>query len=290
MIILDYNAIAIANIVVQKVAIDEDMIRHMILNSIRMYNKKFRDPYGQMVIANDSSNWRKDIFPLYKHSRKSNREESTLDWTEVFRIINKVFDELGENFPYKTVRVSGCEADDVIAALVEHTQEFGNNEDVMIVSADKDFIQLHRYNNVRQFSPMTKKFIQDKNPRRYLFDQILKGDSSDGVPNILSPDNTFVDGIRQSPMTQKKMDMFFENADKLQEVMEPEVYRNYCRNKKMIDLGETPAKLKEEIIDTYINTKPAHRIGDARGHRMKILNYLIKNRCRLLIECVEEFS
>ena len=193
-----------------------------------------------------------------------------------------MFDELGENFPYKTVRVSGCEADDVIAALVEHTQEFGNNEDVMIVSADKDFIQLHRYNNVRQFSPMTKKFIQDKNPRRYLFDQILKGDSSDGVPNILSPDNTFVDGIRQSPMTQKKMDMFFENADKLQEVMEPEVYRNYCRNKKMIDLGEAPAKLKEEIIDTYINIKPAHR--------MKILNYLIKNRCRLLIECVEEFS
>ena len=282
MIIVDYNAIAIANIVVQKISIDEDLIRHMILNSIRMYNKKFRKEYGQMVIANDSSNWRREVFPQYKFKRRDGREESALDWNEIFRIINKVFDELGENFPYKTVRVDRCEADDIIAAIVEHTQEFGNHEDVMIVSSDKDFIQLHRYNNVRQFSPMTKKFIQHKNPRRYLFDQILKGDSSDGVPNILSPDNTFVDSIRQSPMTQKKMDMFFENADKLQEVMEPEVYRNYCRNKKMIDLSEAPAELKEKIIDTYNSSKPAHR--------MKILNYLIKNRCKLLIECVEEFS
>jgi 5'-3' exonuclease len=282
MIIIDYNAIAIANIVVQKIEINEEMIRHMILNSIRMYNVKFRKQYGQMVIANDSSNWRREIFPQYKFKRRDNREESPLDWTEIFRIINKIFDDLGEHFPYKTVRVQRCEADDVIAALVDHTQEFGNSEDVMIVSSDKDFIQLHRYNNVRQFSPMTKKFIQDKNPRRYLFDQILKGDSTDGVPNIFSPDNTFVDKIRQTPMTQKKMDMFFENADKLQDVMDSEVYRNYCRNKKMVDLGEAPVELKLEIIDMYTNHKTAHRT--------KVLNYLIKNRCRLLIECAEEFS
>jgi hypothetical protein len=281
MIILDYNAIAIANIVVQKVAIDEDMIRHMILNSIRMYNKKFRDQYGQMVIANDSSNWRKEVFPQYKHSRKSNREASTIDWTEVFRIINLVFEEIGDNLPYKTVRVTGCEADDVIGALVERTQEFGNHDEVMIVSADKDFIQLQRYNNVRQFSPMTKKFIEHSDPVEYLFEHILKGDSGDGVPNVLSPDNTFSEGIRQSPMTKKKIDTYRVPVDQLPEVMGEEIYRNYCRNKRMIDLTQTPSNLVEEINKTYEESKPAHQ--------SKVLNYLIKKRCKMLIECAGEF-
>lgn len=282
MIIIDYNAIAIATIIVQKLDIDEDLIRHMILNSIRMYNKKFRNEYGQMVIATDSSNWRRDVFPEYKFKRRDGREESELDWTEIFRIINLVFEEIGDNLPYKTIKIDGCEADDIIGALVERTQEFGQGEDVMIVSADKDFIQLQKYNNVRQFSPMAKKFVQDPNPRRYLFEHVLKGDGSDGVPNVLSPDNTFVDGIRQSPMTKKKIEYFFENADNLESVMDREVYRNYCRNKKMIDLSETPQHLKDAVIDRYDSQKIAHR--------SKILNYLIKKRLKLLIECVEEFT
>jgi hypothetical protein len=282
MIIIDYNAIAIATIIVQKLDIDEDLIRHMILNSIRMYNKKFRNEYGQMVIATDSSNWRRDVFPEYKFKRRDGREESELDWTEIFRIINLVFEEIGDNLPYKTIKIDGCEADDIIGALVERTQEFGQGEDVMIVSADKDFIQLQKYNNVRQFSPMAKKFVQDSNPRRYLFEHVLKGDGSDGVPNVLSPDNTFVDGIRQSPMTKKKIEYFFENADNLESVMDREVYRNYCRNKKMIDLSETPQHLKDAVIDRYDSQKIAHR--------SKILNYLIKKRLKLLIECVEEFT
>jgi hypothetical protein len=246
-----------------------------------MYNKKFRDQYGQMVIANDSSNWRKEVFPQYKHSRKSNREASTIDWTEVFRIINLVFEEIGDNLPYKTVRVTGCEADDVIGALVERTQEFGNHDEVMIVSADKDFIQLQRYNNVRQFSPMTKKFIEHSDPVEYLFEHILKGDSGDGVPNVLSPDNTFSEGIRQSPMTKKKIDTYRVPVDQLPEVMGEEIYRNYCRNKRMIDLTQTPSNLVEEINKTYEESKPAHQ--------SKVLNYLIKKRCKMLIECAGEF-
>jgi 5'-3' exonuclease len=282
MIIIDYNAIAIANIITQKLDIDESLIRHMILNSIRMYNKKFRKEYGQMVIANDSSNWRREYFPQYKFKRRDGREESPLDWAEIFRIINLVFEEIGDNLPYKTIKIDGCEADDIIATLAEDTQEFGRHDDIMIVSADKDFIQLQKWNNIRQFSPMTKKFIQDTNPRRYLFEHIMKGDSSDGVPNVLSPDNTFVDSIRQSPMTKKKIEFFEENCDNLESVMDTEVYRNYCRNKKLIDLSETPTELKKAIIDRFDNQKVAHR--------SKILNYLIKKRCKLLIESVEEFT
>lgn len=281
MIILDYNAIAIANIVVQKIEISEDMIRHMILNSVRMYNKKFRDEYGQMVIANDSTNWRRGVFPQYKASRRSGRDASPLDWNEIFRIINLVFEEIGQNLPYKTVRINGCEADDIIATLVETTQEFGKHDKVMIISADKDFIQLQKYNNVRQFSPMTKKFIEDSNPNQYLFEHILKGDASDGVPNVLSPDNTFVDSIRQSPMTQKKIAQFSVPPEDLRTVMGEEVYRNYCRNKKMIDLSQTPIELKNEVIAAYESFQAPHS--------SRVLNYLITKRCKLLIDSVGDF-
>ena len=280
MIIVDFNGIAVGNIITQRLDINEDLIRHMILNTLRMYNKKFRDKYGQMVIACDSSSWRKEYYPQYKYKRKESREESTMDWNEVFNIINTVREEIRANMPYKVIQVDGAEADDIIGALALETQEFGKMEDVMIVSADKDFIQLQKFENVRQYSPMTKKFIEDKNPRLYLFEHICKGDSGDGIPNCLSGDNTFVDGIRQSPMTQKKIATYL-SAEDLESVMGEEVYRNFVRNKKLIDLEEMPTALRENIINTYDTTKAAHK--------MKVLNYLIKKRCKMLIESVEEF-
>jgi 5'-3' exonuclease len=204
-----------------------------------------------------------------------------MDWNEVFNIINKVRDEISQNLPYRVIQVQGAEADDIIGALAMETQEFGKDEPVMIVSADKDFIQLHKYGNVRQFSPMTKKFVEDKNPRQYLFEHILKGDSGDGIPNCLMGDDTFVNGERQAPITKKKIQTWLENAEDLQSVMDSETYRNYIRNKKLIDLSEMPETLKQEIINTYDCTKPVHK--------MKVLNYLIKKRCKMLIESVEEF-
>jgi 5'-3' exonuclease len=283
MILLDYSQIALSNIIVQKLN-DEKMIRHMILNSIRMYNKKYRAEYGQMVICADGMNtWRKGFFPEYKAHRKKKRAEtdSTMNWNEVFRILNLVREELKDNFPYKVVHMEGAEADDIIGALVQNTQEFGNHEPVMIISSDKDFIQLHKYSNVKQFSPIQKKAVSDKNPRTYCFEHICRGDKGDGIPNILSPDNSFVDEIRQSPMTQKKIAYWLENSDKLQEVMTTEEFRNYQRNKKLIDLEEIPVDLSQTIINNFVEQKPAMR--------MKVLNYLIKNRLKNLVECAEEF-
>lgn len=281
MIILDFNGIAISGVITQKLEVNEDLIRHMILNSIRMYNKKFRDEYGQMVIACDNSTWRRDYFPNYKFKRRESREQSTMDWTEVFRIINSVREDLKEHFPYKVVSVAKAEADDIIGTLVLETQEFGKNESVMIVSADKDFVQLHKFNNVRQYSPMLKKFMVEKNPRTFLMEHIFKGDSGDGVPNILSPDNTFVDSIRQSPVTKKKMDAWLEGIDNLESVMDADTYRNYVRNKKLIDLTETPDVVKQEIINNYES--------QSLTHKSRVLNYLIKKRCKMLIECVGDF-
>jgi len=281
MILLDYSQIALSNIIVQKLN-DEQMIRHMILNSIRMYNKRYRDEYGQMVICADGMNtWRKEYFPYYKANRKKGREESDQDWNEIFRILHLVKEEIKENLPYKVIHMDGVEADDIIASLVMETQEFGKDEPVMIVSSDKDFIQLQKFKNVKQFSPIQKKMVTDDNPRTYAFNHIMRGDSGDGVPNVLSADDTFVSEKSQTPLRQNRINEWLENSDNLRDIMPEEIYRNYQRNKKLIDLTEIPEDIQTTIINTFMEQKVPMK--------MKVLNYLIKKRCNLLIEVVEEF-
>jgi len=282
MILIDFNGIAIGNVVVQRLSADENLIRHMILNSIRMYRQKFHREYGEVVIVADGAgNWRKDVYPQYKASRKKSRDESSIDWDEMFRIINMIRDEIRDNFPYKVMHQYGCEADDVIAQIAMETQEFGKHEPVMIVSADKDFIQLQKYDNIKQFSPMTKKYVKHDNPRLYMMEHIFRGDGGDGVPNVLSDDNVFVEGRRQSPVTKKKIEAWLE-AEDLQSAMGDDIYRNFLRNKKLIDLTETPQNIKSEIINTYESQDPSK-------NKSKVFNYLIQKRCKLLLESVQEF-
>ena len=276
MIIVDYSGIAIASIIINKTN-EEGLIRHMILNTLRMYRKKFKEDYGELVLAVDSPvNWRKDAFPQYKALRKKSRQKHDIDWEESFRILNLVREEIFENFPYKVIQIEGCEADDVIATLVEETQEFGKTEPVMIVSADHDFIQLQKYNNVQQYSPMTKKLVDNPNPRLYLLDHVLRGDTGDGVPNILSADNTFVDGLRQTPLTKKRKDELFKSLESLS----TEEQRNYERNKMMIDLSETPSELKNKIIDTYDNQNQWENKG-------KVFPYLVDKKLKLIEDVLD---
>lgn len=279
MILIDYNAIAISNVVTQKLDMDENLIRHMILNSIRMYRAKFRQRFGEVVICMDGrKNWRFDAFPNYKFKRKDARKESKMDWNELFRITNMVLDEIRENFPYKVIEHERCEADDVIAVLCEDTQEFGRHQQVLIVSSDKDFVQLQKYDNISQYSPMKKKFIKEDTPRRQLMELIMKGDQADGIPNVLSVDNCFVEGIRQTPLRKNILDDLIKDPKSHGE----EIYRNYLRNKKLIDLSETPETVKEEIIYNYESQKPP-------TDKKMVFNHLIAKRCRLLLENVEDF-
>lgn len=283
MIIIDYSAIAMSNIFVlkQSKSFDENLIRHMILNSLRMYNKKFRNDYGEMVIACDGKgSWRREIYPHYKAIRRKNREEkSDFDWKEFFNIINKVREEIKENIPWKVIQINEAEADDIIATLVESTQEFGNHENVMIVSSDKDFIQLQKYKNVSQFSPSTKKIVKDKNPIKYLKEHIYRGDAGDGVPNILSPDNTFLDEIRQKPITKNRIEEWNSMTDFKNE-MDTDTYLAYERNRKMIDLSCIPQEISDKILKQYKETKTKNNI----------LNYFIEKRCRNLLDCISEFK
>jgi hypothetical protein len=257
------------------------MIRHMILNTIRMYRQKFKSYGGMVIVADYTGNWRKDVYPEYKCRRNKVRKESKIDWNVAFEIITKVLDEIKENFPYHVIKQYGCEADDSIAEITKWTQEFGNWEKIMIVSADKDFIQLQKYDNVEQFSTNTKKLIKNENPRLYQMEHILSGCNGDGVPNVLSDDKTFFEDRRQVTLSAKKKALLLENPKALGE----EVYKNYIRNKKMIVLteeSECPDTVRKEIINSYVIQNPGEKGS-------KVLPYLIEKRCRLLMECAQEF-
>lgn len=288
MIIVDYSGVALSTVFSQKPKdLSVSLLRHMILNSLRMYNVKYRNDYGRMILVCDSFSWRKNVFPEYKASRKKNRDESDLDWNMIFSTINALKDEIDQFFPYPVLHVEGAEADDIVATLVETTQCFGQHERVMIVSADKDFIQLQKYNNVEQFSPMTKKKIVEKDPNRYIFDHIIRGDGSDGVPNIASPNDVFVTGARQIPIKTKSINEWYtaSRTQEIKDVLPAAFYDNYIRNRNVIDLAYIPDDITTKINEEY---KLKLSKGNENGNG-KIFNYLIQNRCNQLVGCVEEF-
>ena len=281
MILVDMNQISLASMMMhlhmnKTKEPDDSMVRHMILNSLRMYRTRFSSEYGELVLCHDSRHyWRRDFFPEYKASRRKGREKSDLDWDAIFQCLNAIKEEIKINMPYKCLEVYGAEADDIIGTLCATI-----SEEIMIISGDKDFIQLQRFPNVKQFSPITKKTVNGANPGGYLKEHVFRGDSGDGVPNVLSPDNTFTDGLRQRPLGKKKIaswiDHNFEDV-----APNDEVKRNYQRNRKLIDLTYTPDELTKEIIDTY-NEAPF-------GDRSKLLNYFIQKRLKNLTESIGEF-
>ena len=284
MIIVDFSGIAVAaaNHASQESSeLDENFIRHRILNSLRMYNKKYRDRYGRMVIACDSRSWRSEVYPQYKASRKKKRSKSTFDWKLFYKIVDVVRDEIKEFLPYPVIKVERAEADDIIGTLALKSQEFGQHEEILIISSDKDFIQLQQFSNVKQFSPYLGKFIEDIDPHKYLFEHICRGDSGDGVPNILSADNVFVDGIRQTPIRKKKLEEWWDNRKNLEDFLDDETWKNFNRNDTMVNLRKIPEEIPQKIFK---------QIGEQYSKdNKKIFNYLITKKCPLLAEATQEF-
>ena len=277
MIIIDMNQVMISNLMAQikRDVLDEKLVRHMVLTSLRSYEKQYIDEYGEVVLAYDSRHyWRKDVFPYYKQNRKKDREKSGHDWSQIFEVLNKIRDEIKEYFPYKVIEVHGAEADDVISTLCKNKRP---KDRILILSGDKDFIQLHKHSNVKQYSPILKKFVNGEDPNEYIKVHILKGDSSDGVPNVLSNDNVFVEGLRQKPLSKKKIEAWKDGLDGATD----EVARNYTRNKTLIDLDCIPEEIETKILETF-SEAPC-------GDRSKMLTYFIESKLKELTESIGDF-
>lgn len=266
-ILIDYSQVILANLFVgignhTNSEIDEDTLRAMFLNSIRKYRLQFKEEYGEIVLCvDDKYSWRRDLFPYYKASRRKSREESELNWEELFKHINAVKEDIIEHFPYQVIQAKGAEADDIIGCVIHEygtPMWDGESEKFLILSSDKDYIQLHEYANVDQYAPVQKMYVRHSNPSQYLTEHVIKGDRGDGVPNILSPDNVFMIGERQKAITAKRLEEYSKGYDTF---TDEEVKRRYLRNKTLIDLSQTPEHIREDILSQYTTEK---MLGGAR--------------------------
>ena len=280
MILIDLNQVCIANILQEVKSIKKIeplLVKHMILSTLLFYRKKFKDRYGELVICCDSKkSWRKDVFPFYKANRKANREKHPVDWNGIFEVINSLTDDLVNHFPYSVIRVDQAEADDIIGTLAKNHYR---DEKIMIISSDKDFLQLQKYFNVEQFSPTQKKMLVSKDPNGYLREHIMKGDRGDGIPNFLSDDDTFVTDKRSKKVLSTKLKAWV-GLDPY-EFCNEKMLRGYKRNEQLVDLTHTPADIKQKIVDQYKEYE--------YNQRDKLLNYFIKNKLRNLTEHIGDF-
>ena len=282
-ILIDLNQVLIAGIMVQihgqkNVKLDEDLVRHLVLNIIRNHVRKNKTEYGQVILCCDNENyWRKTYFPFYKANRKKLREASAVDWNIIFKTINALKSELKNYFPYKLIDVANAEADDVIGVL---TPLLSSHEKILIISSDEDFLQLQKYKNVYQYSPKAKKLIKSTNPEIDLKKKIITGDTGDGIPNMLSQHNSFVLKIRQKQMTEKRL-LELANTEMIAENLQGEQYNYYIRNKTLIDFNYIPEDIRQNIVTTYNEANT--------NNRMKLFNYFVEKKLTNLMECIEDF-
>lgn len=286
MILVDLNQVLLSGLMAQisgqkNVKLEEDLIRHMILNILRNHIKNFKNEYGEVVLCCDNRKyWRKDYFPFYKASRKKNREKSNLDWHLIFDMLAKFKNELKENFPYKVIDVEGAEADDIIGTLVPRHIA---HENIVIISSDGDFLQLQRYNTgkytVKQYNPAQKKFIKSEEPLVELKQKIIQGDKGDGIPNIFSPSDCFVREIRQKPISKVTLSKLL--SEDINGNESEYVKSGFLRNQTLIDLSFIPKEIKEDIINNYEEFKPAPK--------NKLFNYFVEKKLMNLMDSIGEF-
>ena len=290
MILVDLNQVILSGMMAQlnsdsklKNGLSEDLVRHLVLNILRNHIRNFKKEYGEVVLCCDNRNyWRKGVFPFYKAGRKKAREKSDLDWTLIFDILGNLKQELKDNFPYKVLDVDDAEADDIIGTLVpRHVM----HENVLIISSDGDFLQLQKYNNqnskfrVDQYNPAKKKLIKSENPLLELKEKIIRGDKGDGIPNVLSPSDTYVREIKSKAITKGILSkLMSEDFDTWQDET---AKIGYSRNNLLINLDCIPGDVRNRIIEAYDNAKPAPR--------MKLFNYFVQYKLKNLMDVIEDF-
>ena len=297
MILIDYSQVALSAILTFQRELKgteseiKNLIRHVTLSTLKSYKKKYGKEFGELVICCDGRKyWRRDFFEHYKASRKKNRDASDLNWTLIFDTLSEMRDDIAKHFPYKVMHIERCEADDIIAVMTQWAQSnqlvqeglVEESQKILILSSDKDFKQLQLYPNVRQWSPMQKKYVTatQREIIEYKIEHIVKGDAGDGIPNILSKDDVFVKEERQKPVSAKRLQEFIDNG--FIACRNDEERRNWHRNSTLVDFQHIPDGVKSDVIGTYLSSKPT-------GDKMSIMNYLMEHRCRLLLDEIEDF-
>jgi len=273
MVLLDLSGIILPPLIdyysKEKEQISEKVVRNVILHKLFEYKLKYKHP--KVVVALDSkAYWRKDIFPYYKENRNAARDKSIFNWSEYYKIFDGLKQELKENIPYTFLEVSKCEADDIIYVLAANV-----NKELIIVSGDKDLIQVQYRNQLaKQWSNKQYKYLALDD--YCLKTHVIKGDSADGIPNIFSDDDTIITpGKRQVSVTKSTLANFNINT------CSDSVRQKYERNLALIDLSQIPKSYFKSILESYIN----YPFNIGKG---TLQQYLIKHQIMTYIDRLRE--
>lgn len=294
-------------------------VKYLIIQEILSLKKKFQK-YGNVVLCLDShagANWRLDVYKPYKGSRASGREKSPINWGEVYSEINALTDALSQYSSLHVVTVDRAEGDDVILCLAELCAKA--NEQVMIISADKDLIQVQKYPKIYQYSPITKKFVsstdKDSTMQDWLHDHVYLGDASDEVPSVFknlvfTPEfekylaekhlNITPSTFEQKPEMIEKVssafgsDIFkklkigpatlkklFKNDDAI--LKNSLLFERVKRNEKLVLMEYIPEYIRDECKSVFLNLRTPKKY-----YRKDFEKYLIENSCEnLIMQCNE---
>lgn len=222
-----------------------------------------------VVLALDSKDgyWRRDIYPPYKADRTEKRAADGIDWPRAYAEFDKLTDAVDCFTPWKVVRVSQCEADDVIYALSELHQTMHPDSVVIIHSGDSDYLQLVS-DNVLLYSPMQKEFVDFPHvcslsggkvlcasPAEYLDYAIITGQGGkDNVYNIKTPTDWDASSGKRKPgcgvAAARKM---MASPEGLEACLKNNgLWENYKRNRQLIDMRELPSWYMRNISDAYL--------------------------------------
>lgn len=289
LLVIDVSNIAVATLTANfnpktQDQINHDIVRHIVLDTIRYNVMKFKAEYPDIVLAfDDNKYWRSGVAPYYKKRRAADKDKSDWDWTRLSGFLNPTYDEVRLNLPYHGIRVDFAEADDVIAVVTEYAVSKGKR--VMVVSADSDFPVLQRLAGVRQWSPTQKKFITPKygSPRNDLRMKIIKGDKKDSIACIKMRSDYIVskvEGERAPQIRAAELEAWLEAEDPT--VGMPEEWaERYRENEKLRDFKFIPKDIANNILEAYNSPKI--------GNKSKMQKYFTEHKLMRMFEKISDF-
>lgn len=266
-----------------------DFMRSLCLNTLRANVAKNKRLYPTIVICVDNAKdgyWRRDFAYYYKKTRAEKREESGWDWNTIFEGMALVVQELKDNMPYIVVDKTKTEADDTIGVLTNYVVEKHPSCQILITSSDGDFTQLHKFKQVKQWSPMMKKWVTCKHgsPRNDLRFKIVKGDKKDCVASInVRSDYYFTqeEGERAKSISTKNLLDPILNSDDPLSLLTEEQKARYIENEILLDFDKIPDSIRDPIIDQFENGEIAPR--------RKIYPYFVSKRLVKLLDAINDF-
>jgi len=253
-----------------------------ILYKINLFGCSKENP---VVIAVDSrKNWRKDYFESIKQKYFTNygakidlddygykinrKKDSKYDWNKIYEIANDVIDVLDKSTDVAVVRVERAEADDVIGVCAKY--EANKGKQVYISSSDKDFRQLLiNCKNIHLWHPITKSWIEEEDPVRFMQILYLTGDPGDDVPQTKP---------RMGPGTALKT---IPNLPGLLAVDKDFRFR-YETNLKLINFDFIPQDIQDDILKEYNK-------NHLQYSQMELLDFFSKYKIVQLIDRVNQF-